>query len=125
MSLIQTKPIEEVFTREPQFQAHRLARKKSCRTGSHQVLARCVAAGGCDFYIRNLHAHHCLAIWLVVAHRPHPTLSPDDSECLCDAGDFSVDCQPQTAGTLEPHLVHGVVQRGARCSHGSPVSGEP
>ena len=80
---------------------------------------------GRDVYLRNLHTHACLAVWLVVAHGPHSALSPDDSECLCDAGDLSVDCQPQTSRKLEPHLVHGMVQRGTRCSHGSAGSGEP
>ena len=122
----QAKPSEEAFNRETEFQPGGSQRKTHCRTGSHQVLAHRVAAGGCDLYIRNLHTYACLAVWLVVAHgQSHSALSPDDSECLCDAGDLSVDCQPQTSSTLEPHLVHGVVQRRTRCSHGSAGSREP
>jgi hypothetical protein len=47
------------------------------------------------------------------------------SGCLCDAGDLPLDRQSQTSGKLEPHLVHGMVQRGTRCSHDSAGSREP
>ena len=70
MSKIQGKPSGEAFAVSA-VPARRLARKKIGRTGSHQVLAHCVAAGGSDVYLRNLHTHPCLAVWLVVAHRPH------------------------------------------------------
>src|SRR5262249_20124127 len=100
-----------------------LGRKKHRRTDSHQVFARGAAAGGCDVYLRNLHADPGLALRLVVAHGPpHSALSPNDSGGICDPGGLSFVCEPETAGTLEPDLVHGVVERSTRCSDGGAGS---
>jgi hypothetical protein len=60
---------------------------------SREVPASRVAGPGSDVYCRNLRTYDCLAIRLVVAHRPpHSALPPDDSECLCDAGGLSIVC---------------------------------
>jgi len=127
MQSIQAKPSEEIFARETQRQAVPPQRKNIAEPASIKYLRVALQlVGGRDLYCRNLHAHPYLAIWLVVAHRlPYPALSSDDSGCLCDAGGFSVNCQPQTARTFEPHLVHGVVQFCARRNHGSAGFGEP
>src|SRR5260370_40646094 len=60
---------------------------------------------------------------MVVAHGP-VGLPTDDSRHLRDAVSVSVACFPQPTRTLEPHLVHGVVQRCARRNHGGTVLGE-
>ena len=97
-------------------------------TKSHQVLTSRIAAGGFDLHSRDLHVGCYLAVRLVVAHGSlvlHAALPPDASWGLRDAGGISVGCKPQSARTLEPHLVHGVVERCAQRNHGSAVSGEP
>src|SRR5215475_4572 len=71
-----------------------LNRNKRGRNNPHQVLTRRFATGGPDLHFRNLHSQHCLALWLGMAHRPHLTLSPDDSGRVCHAGGVFVDCQP-------------------------------
>jgi hypothetical protein len=64
-------------------------------------------------------------VLLGLAHGRAVALPADDSGRICDAGRISAGCQPQPASTLEPHLVHGVVQRCARRHHGRTVSNEP
>ena len=59
----------------------------------------------------------------VVAHGP-VGLPADDPGHLRDTGGIFVGRVPQSARTLEPHLVHGVVQRCARRNHGNTVVGE-
>src|SRR5262245_52023733 len=64
-----------------------------------------------------------IAAHYIVARRP-VGLPADDSRHLRDAGRVSVGCFPQPACTLEPHLVHGVVQHCARRNNGSTIFGE-
>ena len=116
MTVIQGKPIKEALAREPQ--SYPLASRvtnvaEPARIKYLRVALRLV---GLTFIVRNLHVHYRLAIRLghgtpAIAQL---TLSPDDSGCVCDAGRVSVDCEPQSARKLEPHLVHGVVQRCTR-----------
>jgi Peptidase family M50 len=100
---------------------------KRGRIRSHQALAYRVTAGGFDLHRRDLRVGHRLAVRLVLAYRTVAsvaTLPADDSRGLRNAGRVSVDCEPQSARTLEPYLVHGVVERSARGHYGSAGSGE-
>src|SRR5882724_7308832 len=104
MPVIRGKPIEEVFTQESQFHAMASRGKNLLEAGRTKYLRIALVLVGLIFI-----THHHLAYRLVVAHRPFG-LPEDDSGPLRDAGGISVACESQAAGTLEPYLVHGVVQ---------------
>ena len=72
-------------------------------------------------FLRDLPAHHHLAVGLVMAHRPIG-LPADDSGDLRHAGGIPVDRIPRSALSPKPDLVYGLVERGARCNHGSAIS---
>lgn len=129
MPVIQQKATEKVFAREPQRYVPASRLTNVARTRSHPELAHRVAAGGSDLHLRDLRVGSRLAVRLVLAHRTLAflcaALSADDSGGLRNSGRISADREPQPARTPEPHLVHRVVQRGARRHYGRAGVGEP
>jgi hypothetical protein len=127
MTVIQEKTINEVLAREPQSYAPASRLTNGREPDPTRYLRIALRLVGSDLYRRDLHIRYRLAGRLVPAPRKFAssaTLPADDSRGLRNPGHVSVDCEPEAAGTFEPYLVHGVVQRSACGHYGSAVFGE-
>ena len=89
------------------------SKENAMSNSDRQILADRFVFSGCDLHRWDLPAHDIVAIWLVVEHGPIGILA-DDPWDLRHAGRVPVDRVSRPAGPSKPHLVHGVVQCGAR-----------
>jgi hypothetical protein len=127
MSVIQEKPSEEVFAREPQIyplgpRATNVAEPE--RTKNLGIALRLV---GLTFIVG---LYTLIIVWPAgwAWHTGHSHYLPHYLQMIlgiyATLGVFCADCEPQPARTPEPDLVRRVVQRGARGHYGSAVLDE-
>ena len=123
MPLAPEKRLQEVSSRGSQFRSMASTENNVDQAGSTKYLWIALVAVGLILIARlypltivwpsgwSWHTGHSDYLQMILGL--YPTL-----------GVFSLDCQPQAARTLEPHLVHGMVEHRARGNHGRAVFGK-
>ena len=128
MTAIQENPLKEGLAREPHFSPRASRVTNAAESDPTRYLRIALRLVGLTFIVGiytfvivwpsgwswHTGASHHLPHYLQMILGVYATL-----------GVFLLIARPQSAPTLEPYLVHGLVQRSARRHYGSAVFGEP